>query len=219
MSSLSSREGRLLFSELAYNRFVLNFLPEEESRMNGKIIRSLLYLLPMVLLTGCITVFVPVNTPTPPPTPIPLATIVIPTKTLAPPSPTATHSVPVCSVDPLAGVCSVPNAGTLSKVCIKKVPYTLLGFSPGSTIEISDPSLTCKNEGLRGGVQQYSCTGQQLISYDVKVCNPTCTAALDTSSGRCSRGYGYDVAGGCCWPVPDMEPGCVVYRVDIGACQ
>jgi hypothetical protein len=204
---------------LAYNRFVLNFLPEEESRMNGKIIRSLLYLLPMVLLTGCITVFVPVNTPTPPPTPIPLATIVIPTKTLAPPSPTATHSVPVCSVDPLAGVCSVPNAGTLSKVCIKKVPYTLLGFSPGSTIEISDPSLTCKNEGLRGGVQQYSCTGQQLISYDVKVCNPTCTAALDTSSGRCSRGYGYDVAGGCCWPVPDMEPGCVVYRVDIGACQ
>ncbi|MBI5933340.1 MAG: hypothetical protein HY867_06495 [Chloroflexi bacterium] len=190
--------------------------------MNGKIIRSLFYIIPTFLLTGCITVFVPVNTPTPPPTPIPLATIVISTTTEAPalPSPTATHSAPVCRVDPLADVCSVPNAGTLTKnTCIKKVPYTLLGFSPGSIIEIADPNLTCKNEGLRGGVQQYSCTGQQLISYDIKVCNPTCTAALDTTSGLCSTGYGYDSAAGCCWPVPDLEPGCMMYRVDIGACQ
>ena len=184
--------------------------------MTAKIIRTLL-IFPAFWMAGCITVFVPVDTPTPPPTPIPLATLSLPPT--ASPSPTASQIAPVCSADPWANACSVPEAGTLSKVCIKKIPYTLLGFSPGASIEVTDPDLTCKNEGLRGGVQQYSCTGQQLISYEIKVCSSTCNVAPDIASDHCAQGYGYDAAAGCCWPVPELEPGCMLYKVDIGGCQ
>ena len=185
--------------------------------MTAKVLRTLLFL-PVFLLAGCITVFVPVNTLTPPPTPIPLTTLSLPTKTLSA-SPTSIPQAPVCSADPLAGACSVPSAGTLSKSCIKKVPYTLVGISPGSSLEILDAGMTCKDEKVRAGVQQFSCTGQQLISYDIKVCNSTCTAALETGTGQCAEGYGYNAAAGCCWPVSDVEAGCIMYKVDIGGCQ
>jgi hypothetical protein len=170
------------------------------------------------LLAGCITVFVPVNTPTPAPTAIILSTLPPPTSTSVV-SPTSRPQAPVCAADPLAGACSLPTGGMLNKSCNKKVPYTFLGFSAGSTLEVTDPTLICKDEGLRGGVQQFSCTGQQLISYEIKVCNPACTASLETGTGQCADGYGYSAAAGCCWPLSDVEPGCIEYKVDIGGCQ
>ena len=174
------------------------------------------------LLTGCITVFVPVVTPTPPPTP---TAIVIPTLPPSPtativPSPTAIQPAPVCSVDPFAGACTDPSLSGLSKSCIAKVPYTLVGISPGSTFEILDAGMTCRDEKVRGGVQQYSCTGEQLFSYEVKVCNAACGAQpLEMDSARCDAGYGYSAAAGCCWPTSALEAGCVIFKVDIGGCQ
>lgn len=168
-------------------------------------------------LTGCITVFVPVPTPTPVPTAILLPTLPSPTVVVIPT--TTSPQAPVCAVDPLAGACSLPTGGLLNKNCIKKVPYTFLGFTAGSTLEIADPALVCKDEGLRGGIQQFSCTGQELTSYNIKVCNPTCTVMLESGTDRCEEGYGYSAQAGCCWPLSDVKPGCIEYKVDIGGCQ
>jgi hypothetical protein len=172
-----------------------------------------------VLLTGCVTIFVPVDTPTPPPTAIIIQpTAPPPTETLVP-TPTAIQLAPLCSVDPLAIACSAPKAATLSKSCIKKVPYTLMALSPGSSFETTEAGITCRDEGLRGGQQQISCTGQELISYELKVCNTTCSIAglLETNSNKCPDGYGFSSEAGCCWPT-SAEVGCTTYKVDIGAC-
>lgn len=184
--------------------------------MKGKIYFASVLVLAS-LLTGCITVFVPVDTPTPGPTAILLATLApSPQSSTVSPIP---QQAPVCSSDPLSDDCSLPSASMLSKSCIKKIPYTLLGISPGASFEVTDPGLVCKDEGLRGGVQQVSCTGQQLTSYEIKVCNSLCNAALETDGSQCAEGYGYDAAAGCCWPIPDLETGCILYKVDIGGCQ
>jgi hypothetical protein len=170
------------------------------------------------VLTGCITVFVPVETPTPPPTAIILPTNPQPpTETLVP-SPTVVPFAPFCSVDPLAAACSAPKVETLSKSCIKKVPYTLVALPPGTTFETVS-GLTCKDEGLRAGEQNISCTGHELISYNLKVCNPACfVASLETNTSYCPAGYGYSSAAGCCSSLSELGDGCVVYKVDIGAC-
>jgi len=171
------------------------------------------------MLTGCVTVFVPVDTPTPAPTAIILATNLPPTETLVPP-PTSVQFAPFCSVDPLAAACSSPSVAELSKACIKKVPYTLVALPPGATFEIVGTGMTCKDEGLRAGKRNISCTGQELTSYNLKVCDPACSAALlETDTGQCPEGYGYSAAAGCCWSVPTLKAGCVIYKVDIGGCQ
>lgn len=171
-----------------------------------------------LMLTGCVTVFVPVDTPTPPPTAIILVTLPPPADTPTA-LPTKVQPAPICSVDPRAAACSAPTAEELSKSCIKKVPYTLLALSPSATFEVVEKGLTCKNEGLHAGQQQVSCSGQQLYSYDLKVCDPACSApALVTGTGQCSDGYGYSASASCCWPTSALEPGCVIYKVDIGAC-
>ena len=170
------------------------------------------------LLTGCVTVFVPVDTPTPAPTAIIVATLPPPTRTPVA-SPTQFQFAQTCSADPLAEVCSRPSVGILSKSCIKKVPYVLLGLTPGSTFEVVSPGMTCKDEKVHGGVQQVSCTGQQLYSYELKVCDTACsTLQLETDTDQCPHGYGYSAAAGCCWPTSVLEAGCVIYKVDIGAC-
>jgi hypothetical protein len=180
---------------------------------------------PVILLViaclsiGCLTVAVPVNTPTPPPTTT--SPLILPSQTsVILPSPTSIPLAPLCSEDPLTGACPTPKVGTLSKFCVKKLPYTLLGTPPGSTYEVMDSRMTCKDEGIRGEVRQVSCTGQQLYSFEIKVCDTACYAAqLKTGTGQCPDGYGYSAGAGCCWPTSALEAGCVIYKVDIGACQ
>lgn len=169
------------------------------------------------MLTGCVTVFVPVDTPTPAPTAIILSTNPPPTETLIP-SPTSVQFAPFCSVDPLVTTCSAPKVKTLGKSCNKKIPYTLVALPPDATFEIVETGLTCKDEGLRAGERNISCTGQELVSFDLKVCNPACFAAsLETDTGQCPDGYGYSSAAGCCWSA-SADTGCVTYQVDIGGC-
>lgn len=171
------------------------------------------------LLSGCITVFVPVETPTSVPTAISLPVNPTPTQSVIA-SPTSIQPAPLCSVDPFASVCALPEVTTLSKLCVKKVPYTLVALPPESTFEVVDPGLVCRDEGLRGGKRQISCTGPQLYSYDLKVCNSACSVLpLETGTAYCEDGYGYSADAGCCWPVPVLEAGCILYKVDISACN
>ncbi len=191
--------------------------------------RHLLWFIVILLtlgLSACVPVFVPVPTASPTVTPSPRITasppIGSPTQiTLAAFTPKPSHTpiplAPTCSVDPLIEACTLPQAATLSRTCVKKVPYVLIGLSPGSTLEILDSGLTCRDEKVRGKWHQYSCTGQQLYSYRVKVCSPACSSLL-TADERCPDGSGFYNNGACCWPLPAPNAGCVVYTVNVGAC-
>lgn len=176
-----------------------------------------------VLLSGCLTVFVPVSTPTPGPTAIPLPTlaptIASPLETALPAS-SQQPSAPMCAVDPLVTSCAAPAVEQRDKFCVKKYPYVLIAAPPGVTFEPATEGLKCTDEGLRGGDQIISCTGPELLSYNLKICNATCNASLlDTTSGKCAAGYGYSAEGGCCWPVPVNDSGCILFKVDVGTCN
>ncbi len=173
-----------------------------------------------LLLAGCLTVFVPVDTPTA------LPTILLPTNPPPPvesvvPAATALQSAPLCTADPLASACTSPKVEERDKFCVKKVPYVLIVMPPGTRYDPADSGLFCSDEGIRNGEQMISCTGQHLTTYDLKVCNTTCSAAapLTAGAGQCPDGYGYSAGGNCCWPMPAPDAGCVLFQVDIGTCE
>jgi hypothetical protein len=178
-------------------------------------------ILSVLALSACNSVFVPAPTPTPAPTAI------LPTS--APPpiqpvvaSPTASvQSAPLCTVDPLALACTPPLVEERDKFCVKKIPYALMALPVGTNFQPADSGLTCTDEGVRDGMQMVSCTGKRLVSYDLKVCNSTCSAAapLTTGTAQCPQGYGYNAAAGCCWPMPAPDAGCKLFKVDIGTCE
>lgn len=144
----------------------------------------------------------------------------VPTSGNLPAVPTSEQQAPVCTVDPLAGACSVPKVTTLSKFCVSKIPYTVLGIPPSASFESLDAELKCKDEKVWGGIRQVSCTGKELYSYEIKVCDTTCSAApLETGSSKCPAGYGYSEAANCCWQPSTQEAGCTIFKLDISACK
>jgi hypothetical protein len=174
-----------------------------------------------LLLVGCVSVFVPVQ---PPVTQTALPTVLLPTNPPPPVQsvvPPTASSAPLCTADPLAAVCTPPTLEERDRHCTKKIPYTFLVIPPGSTWEPVESGLQCGDEGVRGGMQMISCTGQNLYSYDLKVCNSTCSAGATLMAGtaQCPDGYGYHPAGNCCWPMPAPDFGCKVYTVNIGTCE
>lgn len=187
--------------------------------------RSILFSIFIVLsllLSGCLSVFVPVDTPTPGPTALTFPTPAPTQDALqtALPQTTAVTSAAMCQVDPLVTSCSSPKTEIRDKFCVKKYPYVLVASQPGVTFEPASEGLKCTDEGLRGGEQIISCTGPELLSYNLKVCNATCSASLlDTASGKCPSGYGFSAEAGCCWPVPAQDSGCVLIKVDMGTCN
>ena len=175
-----------------------------------------LFILSVLALSACNSIFVPVPTLTPAPT-----AILLPTNPLPIASPTASaQSAPLCSLDPLAEACMPPFVEALDKFCVEKMPYVLLALPVGSTFQPADAGLTCTDEGVRDGAQMVSCTGQHLISYNLKVCNSTCSAAapLASRTGQCPESYGYNSGGNCCWPMPAPDAGCILFKVDVGTC-
>ena len=175
-----------------------------------------------LLLSGCLTVFVPVDTPTPGPTALEFPTLQPTSQSLetALPGATQAQSAPMCAVDPLVTSCAAPNVEQRDKFCVKKYPYVLIAAPPGVTFEPASVGLKCTDEGIRGGDQIISCTGPELLSYNLKICNAACNASLlDTASGKCPTGYGYALEGGCCWPVPAEDAGCILFKVDVGTCN
>jgi len=174
-----------------------------------------------LLLAGCVSVFVPVEQPTQTPLPmVVLPTNPPPANTVVPLATTAV-SAPLCTADPLVAACTTPIVEERSKECTKKIPYAYLVMPPGSTWQPLEPGMQCTDEGVRGGLQMVSCTGQNLYTYDLKVCNSTCSAGATLMAGtsQCPEGYGYHPAGNCCWPMPGPDAGCTTFKVDIGTCK
>lgn len=149
----------------------------------------------------------PTETPTKIPTPTPALV-----STLAP-------MVEVASPLPCAAGISIPTpvVKETNKICVEKKPYTAISIPENATFVPLNPRLSCRNESTKNGKTIISCTGQQLFSYDLKVCvSPVVSSA---GSGKCAQGDTFNAANQCCLITPPDGAGCTVFKVDLRACE
>jgi hypothetical protein len=150
--------------------------------------------------------------------PTPAAPTEPPSSAAAQPAATAAFA-PMCQP---GTSCQVPTAEQNQIECVNKVPYTNVLVEPGTTFEVLDKSgdFTCNDSGtVVDGKMVISCYGKELYSFDLKLTNPACGGAnLQTGTGQCADGYGYDGSQQCCAPVGGDTAGSTVVSVELGAC-
>jgi serine/threonine protein kinase len=153
--------------------------------------------------------------PTAAPTKVP------PTSTTAPtsaPTMTATETLvpylPACAADV---VIAGPEIKETNKICVEKKPYTAISIPGDATFQPVSDGLSCVKEKTANGKTIISCTGMELIAYDLKVCVPPVVSAED--GGKCEPGSTYSTANNCCVAPPPEGAGCVLFKVNVGACQ
>ncbi len=157
------------------------------------------------------------------PPPVPTATLEVATFTSVPVTHTSVPTLEVASVIPFAPACKAgagfppPPVEATDKVCITKIPYTTVKIPEGATFIPADPALKCRPEVTRDGYTLISCTGQQLFSYDLKVCKPPPLSQTDLA--QCPANATFDPRNACCAAVPPEDAGCTIFKVDIRACQ
>jgi serine/threonine-protein kinase len=170
------------------------------------------------LLRGRIMAFVlpPTHTPT-----------ALPTSTEKPATPTAQPTetaLPTLTEIPLAPYCSpdtlevpIPKVLETNITCITKIPYTTVSIPLEATYESLNDAMTCDIAEIRDEDVLVACTGQQLYSYKLKVCNPQ-PELPSSEAGRCPEGAGYNEANQCCVKPPAAGAGCVEFQVDMKSC-
>lgn len=131
----------------------------------------------------------------------------------------AVESAPICQA---GSACQVPSAEQNQIDCVNKMPYTNILVEPGTSFEVLDKSgdFTCNDSGLVvDGKSVISCFGKELYRFDLKLTNSACGGAnLQTGTGQCQDGYGFDASQQCCAPVGGDSAGSVVVSVEMGAC-
>jgi serine/threonine-protein kinase len=100
--------------------------------------------------------------------------------------------------------------------CVQKIPFTTISIPLGATFEIVDEGMTCEVVTIREDDQLVSCTGQQVYSYDLKVCSHR--PDFPEAGGQCAEGDGFDAANSCCMKPPAEDAGCTIYQVDMKSC-
>lgn len=163
-----------------------------------------------------------VSSSTPAPTLEPSATAPIPTPTDIPtPTIPATEVVlaPICPAGTIPAV-PKPVVRETNKACIKKVPYTTISIPKDASFESLREGFSCIKEGETGNNVLISCTGRQLFSFDLKVCNPQPVPTLvsPADAGRCAQGTSFDAANQCCVSPPAEDASCTIFKVDLRAC-
>jgi serine/threonine protein kinase len=132
---------------------------------------------------------------------------------------TATPFAPFCPAEVVPQI-AVPVVKETNKTCTKKSPYTTIAIPQGSTFEPLSQGFSCANAGIVNGKLLISCTGKQLFSFNLKVCNPplnTPTPAPNT--GKCPQGANYDATNQCCMDLSAKDAACTIFRVDLRACS
>jgi hypothetical protein len=132
---------------------------------------------------------------------------------------------PACQT---ASSCSAPTITDTeadNTYCVTKVPYQNI-MAPAGTIfeplrKEGDPEfypLVCEDSGtVVDGLNVFSCRGAELWTYDLKITTAACSSNLQTGTGQCAEGEGYDAAQNCCAPVGNSG-GSVTIKVNMGAC-
>jgi len=147
------------------------------------------------------------------------AAIESPSKTEAP----QPEYAPFCETTTTTS-CEAPSVRMLdNEYCIDRVPYAIMAVPAGSTYVSQDPDMDCDDQMVDDEMRItcHSLTSKELWSYDLRVCNGTCSVSpsLQMGTGQCPEGYGFDAASQCCAaPEPATEAGCVMYQVDLGDC-
>jgi hypothetical protein len=171
----------------------------------------------IVLLVALVGFFLLRNQLFPAAVPTAMPTLEIATFTSVPATEAVASVIPfalACTADQVIPAATVEET---NKVCVTKIPYTALRIPEGSTYTPLNPDLKCIEEATRDGYTLISCTGKQLFSYDLKVCNPPELSAADLA--QCSADATFNAADQCCAAVPAEEAGCTTFKVDIRACQ
>lgn len=131
----------------------------------------------------------------------------------------APQLAPICQN---AKTCKAPTAELAQLDCVNKVPYTNVLVPAGTKFEVLDKSgdFTCSDSGkVSNGKSVVTCTGRQLYGFDLKLTDTSCGgAALQTDTGQCQQGFGYDAAQQCCAPVSGDGGNATVVHVDLGGC-
>lgn len=133
--------------------------------------------------------------------------------------PTAQAFAPACQ-----NSCAAPDVkDTVASdtYCVEKIPYQNVSVPPGTTFEINDSTgrFKCQDSGaVVNGKNIITCTGAELIAYDLKLTNTACNAgSLAVGTGQCQEGLGFDAANNCCAPV-GTDNTSVTIKVNMGAC-
>jgi hypothetical protein len=142
----------------------------------------------------------------------------------APAEPAAQTFAPVCQTG--ASGCSAPvvaNEDANDGYCVKKIRYHNILVPPGTTFEPIDSTgdFKCFDQNqVEDGMNVISCTGDQLISYQLKLTNSSCGGGsnLQTGTGQCQDGYGFDATNQCCAALDSGSGGSTTITVNIGAC-
>ena len=183
------------------------------------LLRNQLFAPPPVEPTATFTLaptVIPSETPTEAPTEAPTE---VSTPTLAP---TLVPATETASVVPFAPACAAeiviptPVVRETNKVCVQKLPYTAITIPEGATFEPLNPKLTCVKESSSNGRTLISCSGQQLFSYNLKVCVPPVVSDADLN--KCSQDTIFDAANQCCITPPPDGAGCTIFKVDLRGC-
>ena len=150
-----------------------------------------------------------------------------PTQAAAPEPPSQSAGQPVAAVQqaPICqsgSTCQAPTAKQYSLDCVNKIPYTNVLVEPGTAFEVLDKSgaFSCSQSGyVAEGKSVVTCTGTQLYTFDLKLTNTACSgSALQTGTGQCQQGYGYDSAQQCCSPISGDDASSTVIQVNLGGC-
>ncbi len=161
--------------------------------------------------------------PTPSSSPAPTVTSThLPTKIptalpSATPQPQAESAVPFAPACPIEALAPTPIIKATNKLCVDKKPYTVVALPQDATFESLNPQMSCILERVDNGKNMISCAGQELFSYDLKVCLPAAASTADL--GKCDPGTTFDSVNQCCQPDPPSGAGCTIFKVDLGACQ
>jgi len=161
-----------------------------------------------------------VSSPTSVPTIEPTATAPQPTDIPTPTIPAVEVVLaPICSAGAIP-VTPKPVVRETNKDCIKKVPYTTISIPRDATFESLRDGFSCIKESETENKVLISCTGQQLFSFDLKVCNPQTvpTPVSQADAGRCAQGTNFDAANQCCVAPPAEDASCTICQVDLRAC-
>ncbi len=159
----------------------------------------------------------------PPAASAPIEAPVQPAATQAPVEPAAPAQsfAPACQA---AASCSAPDVKDTEasdRYCVQKIPYQNILVSDGVRFEVLEPDkLTCADNGtMVDGKHVIECHGAESWSSKVKFTNTACSSAnLQTGTGQCQEGLGYDAANNCCAPLSAGDAGSVTITVNMGEC-
>lgn len=128
---------------------------------------------------------------------------------------------PACQAAASCAAPAVTDTVASDRYCVEKIPYQNILVDDGVTFEVLDPAnLICSDNGtMVDGKHVVECHGTEAWSSQVKFSNTACSAAgLQTGTGQCQEGLGYDAANNCCAPLSAGDAGSITITVNMGEC-